>query len=87
MTATGSTSTITSDSATATPSGGLAPYTYNWTSSDGLTSALSPTLATSAFRSTGNVIGESIDVIMTCHATDSLGVTATDTCTVTFTRT
>jgi hypothetical protein len=87
MTAIASTSTITSDPATATPSGGLAPYTYNWTSSDPLTSALSPTLATTAFRSTGNVSGEDFIVVMTCHATDSLGVTATDDCTVTFTRT
>jgi hypothetical protein len=68
------------DAATATPTGGLGPFTYAWTlvSNDGVTSpaATSPTTATTRF--TGSATdGHSGTATFRCTCTDSLGTTAT----------
>lgn len=74
--ATGSTATITTTTVTATASFGTGPYTYAWVMGgfDGIT-ATAPTSATTAFRRTVCVSGESYNGYSTCTATDSLGAT------------
>jgi len=66
----------TSAPVTATPSGGVAPFTYSWTRVSGLSStATTPTAATSAFsRFVG--VGESASEEWRCTVTDALGTTA-----------
>ena len=85
----GSGSSLVSAAVTATPSGGVAPYTYAWTiqSSDGSSTINSPTLATTTFTNTGLVVEEPVTPVFLCTATDSLGASAQATCQVTFTRT
>jgi hypothetical protein len=80
---TGATAMTTSNSATVTPSGGLAPYSYAWSvvSSDGQatytidSSTLSTTTATAT--SLGGPLPSSCGCTIHCVVTDSLGATAT----------
>lgn len=83
----GRNSGITSNAATATPTGGLAPYTYAWVITSGTATATSPTLATTTFRQEG--IPEDTVMVATAQVTvtDAIGQTATDTTGMTFTRT
>jgi len=72
---TAGTGTAVTNSTTATPTGGTAPYTYAWQiiSFDGpvTPTANSPTAATSAFTQTGIGIGESFSATIVCQVTDS----------------
>lgn len=86
-----STSTVTSGNATASVTGGVGPFTYAWTWDDNIDSitALSPTSATTQFRKTGAVSGESYYGTARCTVTDTGNgsVTADDTVSVELTRT
>ena len=64
------TAAITTGSVTATPTGGLGPYTYAWSSGN------TPTQATTTFTRTlaGNT---DLSITFTVTVTDSLGATAT----------
>lgn len=67
---------VTSNTTTATPSGGTAPFSYQWTMTSGIATPTKPTLASTAF--TAGLAADSSDTstaIVT--VTDSLGVTAT----------
>jgi hypothetical protein len=79
-------SPVTSGNTTATPSGGLAPYTYSWVKLSGDTIvANSPTSAVTTF--TGNVPPDATrSAIFRCTCTDSLGATATADVTATLDR-
>jgi hypothetical protein len=69
---------------TATPTGGLGPYTYAWTRVSGSTgAALSPTSATSQFRAFITSVGEFTSTFL-CTVTDANGNTATDNVEVVF---
>ena len=63
------------DSATCTPSGGTAPYSYAWevVSFDGpvTPTAVTPSNATTGFRQTSIGIGESYSAVFRCMVTDS----------------
>ena len=66
----------TTPSLTATPSGGLAPYTYAWTvvSSTAPMTVTHPSLATTTAYSTTTLNpGDSINATLRCTVTDSLG--------------
>lgn len=79
-------SPITTDGALATPSGGLAPYTYVWAklSGDNIT-VNSPASASTSF--TGSVPADSTrSAIFRCTCTDSLGTSAHGDITVTLNR-
>lgn len=68
---------------TATPFGGTAPYSYNWTISSGVASIESPFTATTSFSASVPSGGQRFAVAsVTC--TDARGVTATGTCSITF---
>lgn len=81
----GATLQITSDPSTATPVGGVAPFTYTWSVVSGSAVALTPNSATTAFRAflaptaTDNSTAEVL-------ATDALGATATATIQITLSR-
>jgi len=70
----------------ATPSGGLGPFTYAWTRTGGTTaSATSPAAANTSFLKTSVPPGSTpFTATFQCLCTDSLGQTATATCTATF---
>lgn len=73
---TSGTGTAVTDAATATPTGGTAPYTYAWelVSHDvafPTPSAVSPTTAATTFIQTGIGVGESASAIFRCLVTDS----------------
>lgn len=76
--------TATSNAATATPTGGGAPYTYSWARVGGVSgSPNSPTSATTTFSKTlGN--GDETSELFRCTVTDSFGTTATADIIVTF---
>ena len=86
---TGPGGTVTSNPVTATPSGGVAPYTYTWSISDleGNPSINSPTLATTTFSASGLFPDEPVVPSFQCVCRDSLGNTASAECSVSFTRT
>lgn len=71
------TGTLVSDASTATPAGGMGPYTYSWTRIAGTYGTPSdPTSARTAFYAN---IGrfKSASSTFRCTVTDSLGATAT----------
>lgn len=72
---------VTSDPATATPTGGVGPYTYVWSISAPISSD-SPNAATSTFSGIVSP-GSPLTGTATCTATDSLGTTASATVVVT----
>jgi hypothetical protein len=82
------TGTITTNTVTATPSGGTGPYTYAWTliSHDGPVNptATSAATAATAFTQTGVGPGEIYSAVFRCTVTDSLAATATADCTAHF---
>lgn len=78
---------VTSSTATATPTGGTAPYTYAWTKVSGDTmTATSPTSASTAFR-LGVGPGDVKTATYRCTVTDKNGLTAQDTVSITLTNT
>jgi hypothetical protein len=82
------TGTITTNTVTATPSGGTGPYTYAWTliSHDGPVNptATSAATAATAFTQTAVGPGEIYSAVFRCTVTDSLAATATADCTAHF---
>lgn len=75
----GGSETVTSELATATPSGGLAPYTYAWTHVSGdaaitITSDTSQSTTFSKFMTPG----ASTSAVKRCTVTDAYGQTASD---------
>ncbi len=84
----GTTSTLTTDSTTATPTGGVAPYTYAWAKVSGATlTVTASTSATTAFQATGLAVGEARDATYRCTVTDSTAATATADVLITIERT
>ena len=78
---------ITSSTATATPTGGTAPYTYAWTKVSGDTlTVTNPTNASTAFRASIGP-GDSRGATYRCTVTDKNGLTAQDTVSITLTNT
>lgn len=69
-------SPVVTDSTTATPSGGLGPYTYSWARLSGSGTATAPTTATTAFYDSLSP-GFLSSGTFRCTVTDSLGSTAT----------
>jgi hypothetical protein len=66
----------TTPSVTATPSGGLGPFTYSWAKLSGdAVSANSPSLATTSFTLTSG--SPPANATFRCTVTDALGSTAT----------
>jgi len=73
-------SPATSDSVTATPTGGTGPYTYAWTRTS-YTSGTAPTITSAAtaattFVQTGMTPGSDQSAVFRCTVTDSLAATA-----------
>lgn len=66
--------TVTSGYTTVTPTGGLAPFTYNWPVGSGMTPT-NPTNATTAF-SKFLLPGQDLIADAPCTVTDALGSTA-----------
>jgi hypothetical protein len=84
----GTTSTLTTDTTTATPTGGVGPYTYAWTKVSGATlTVTASTSATTAFQATGLAVGEARDATYRCTVTDSTAATATADVLITIERT
>lgn len=87
----GSTSTLSTSTHTATPTGGLAPYTYAWTvvSFDGSPSPTisAPTSAATVFTQTNLALEQIVTATFRVTVTDSLGTTAQSNVTGTFNRT
>lgn len=73
-------STITTNAVTATPTGGVAPFSYAWA---GGTTATAPTSATTAFSRFTNA-GETVPETWTVTVTDSLGQSGTASITAEF---
>jgi hypothetical protein len=75
-----SSTTVTTNSVTATPSGGLAPYTYAWSfvSTDGQSYTInSNAVATTTVTGSGLPLDTANTCTIHCVVTDSLGTTAT----------
>jgi hypothetical protein len=72
----GTTSTLTTNSVTAVPGGGLAPYTYVWTRTSGTATANTPAIASTTFTETGMAAEEDRSNTFTCTVSDSSGQTA-----------
>ena len=72
---TGGSGYFTSKLMTATPAGGLAPFTYAWTLISGSVSINSPSTASTTVS--GDVTYGDIAFTLQCTATDSLGTTST----------
>lgn len=70
--------TISSGIATVTPTGGTDPLTYAWTKSSGSSnwSAVNPTAATTSFRCTGVIAGDTQVSTWICTVTDGTTSTA-----------
>ena len=78
---------ITSGIATATPTGGTAPYTYAWTKVSGDTMTVTnSTSASTAFRASVGP-GDSRSATYRCTVTDKNGLSAQDTVSITLTNT
>jgi hypothetical protein len=72
-----STSSVTTGTVNVSTSGGTSPFTYAWTKLDGdAVTALSPTSASTQFRGTGMVSGESRTADFRCTVTATGGATA-----------
>ena len=72
-------------SSTATPAGGLAPYSYSWSKVSGTTMTVSgATTATAGFLSPTLSVGETVTAVYRCTCTDSAAQTATKDINVTF---
>lgn len=80
--------TVTTDAATATPVGGVAPYTYAWSidvfDGPGPPTANSPTSATTTFTQTGLAPGGSALANWICDVTDSTLATTSAECSASF---
>lgn len=70
---------VTTSAVTATPSGGAAPYTYQWVlvSSDGHSFTINGATSASATVSTRLAVGEFASCTIRCTARDSTGLSAT----------
>lgn len=68
--------TISTNQTTVAVIGGVPPYTGSWTTADAGWSAMSPTLTTTSFRSSGVGAGEVHSATFTYSVTDSAGNTA-----------
>lgn len=66
---------VTTNAVTVTPTGGTGPYTYAWTLETGNFTIISPTSASTTFRS-AVAAGEVVEDVATCTVTDSLAATA-----------
>lgn len=78
---------ITSSTATATPTGGTAPYTYAWTKVSGDTMTVTnSTSASTAFRTSVGP-GDVKTATYRCTVTDKNGLTAQDSVSITLTNT
>jgi len=76
---------VQTGSSTATPSGGLGPYSYSWTKVSGTTMTLSgANTATAGFTSPTLSPGQIVEAVYRCTCTDSSGQTATADIGVTF---
>lgn len=86
--ATGSSSSLTTNTITANVTGGFAPYTYAWTlianGGRNASTASNASGASTSFTKTGLISGDSIDDTWRVTVTDSLGDTATADTTATF---
>lgn len=69
--------TVTTNAATCTPSGGVAPFIYSWSVDDPSVTITNPTSASTRFTAT--LFDDSRSGIATCVVTDSLGTSATAT--------
>lgn len=83
----GATATVTAGPCTATPTGGVAPFTYAWVklSGDDIT-ITAPTAATTSFNASGMANGEDRSATFRCTVTDTLGTTKADDITITVAR-
>jgi len=70
--------TVTTGTTTATPQAGTPPYSYLWSISSGdpTVTATSPNGATTAFRRTGVLSGNSFSSVFICTVTDAAGNSA-----------
>jgi hypothetical protein len=76
--------TAATGNVTATPSGGLAPFTYAWTRISGAEASISnPANATTSFSLFMATPGD-LSTVFRCTVTDALGSTATADATATF---
>lgn len=76
---------VTSSPSTATPTGGLAPYSYSWVVTSGFVTASSPSTASTTFSQVVGPYGQEFATAqVTC--TDALGTTATATINITLTN-
>lgn len=82
--ASGRGASVTTGNYTATPMGGLAPYTYAWTqvSATQTVTITAPTSAVTKFSMTMTATDGS--ATFRCAVTDALGATISDTCTASF---
>jgi hypothetical protein len=83
VTKTGRTATITTGNVTATPTGGLAPYTYAWVKQSGDDiNITAPSSAVTAFRADGMSVDEVRTAVFRCTCTDALSTTDSEDVTV-----
>lgn len=81
---------VTTSATTATPSGGIGPYSYAWAVEQpdyGVVTIGAPTNATTTFTHTRTNLGDLVFALATCTVTDGLGQTASANVTARFTNT